>query len=228
MKALLIIGSPKGKKSTSYSLGRRLTRRLEEAGWEVEELVAAAVPRSAEERQRLCRTADAADLIVASFPLYVDQLPAPLVQALELVADHRKGAAVDAAPAGAPRVQKVAAIVQCGFPETIQNRPAVDILRLFALEAGFQWAGALALGMGGTVGGRPLQKSGGLLRSVVQAIDMAAASLAAGGDIPEAAAGLMARPLMPRWLYHLAANWGFRSRLKKNGVAKRAHDRPFA
>jgi hypothetical protein len=228
MKALSIIGSPKGKKSTSYALARRLTSRLEGAGWEVEEIIAAAVPQSKEERRRLCRAAAAADLIVTSFPLYVDQLPAPLVQALELVADQRKRGAADTVPGAGPRVQKIAGIVQCGFPETLQNRPAVDILRRFSREAGFEWGGALALGMGGALGGRPLEKASGLVRNVVQAVDAAGASLAAGGDIPEGAAGLMARPLMPRWLYNLAANWGFRSRLKKNGMRKRAHDRPYA
>lgn len=228
MKALLIIGSPKGKKSTSYTLGRRLIGRLEEAGWEIEELVAAALPRSTEERERLIRTADAADLVVASFPLYVDQLPAPLVQALELVADHRRGPGPDRVRASDPRVQKLAAVVQCGFPETFQNRPAIDILRQFALEAGFQWAGALALGMGGAVGGRSLEKAAGMVRTVVQAIDQAGRSLAAGGDVPKDAIALLARPLMPRWLYHLAANWGFRSRIKKNKAGRNVADRPYA
>jgi putative NADPH-quinone reductase len=228
MKALLIIGSPKGKKSTSYPLGRRLASRLEESGWDVEEFVAAAVPRSAEERQRFCRTADAADLIVASFPLYVDQLPAPLIQALELVADFRKGAGTDSTHAADSRVQKLAAIVQCGFPETLHNQPAVDILRQYAHETGFAWAGALALGMGGAVGGRSLEKAGGVVRNVVRAVDQAGRSLAAGGDVPEDAIALMARPLLPRWLYRLAANWGFRSRIKKNKAGKKIFDRPYA
>jgi len=38
----------------------------------------------------------------------------------------------------------------------------------------------------------------------------------------------MAKPLMPRWFYHAAANWGFRNQLKKHGARKKAFDRPYA
>jgi hypothetical protein len=116
--------------------------------------------------------------------------------------------------------------VQCGFPETLK-RPAVAIMRQFSRETSFQWAGALALGMGGAVGGRSLDKAGGMLRNVVRALDMAAASLLAGSSVPAEAEALLAKPLMPKRLYHLAANWGFRSQLRKHGARKRTFDRPY-
>jgi len=124
--------------------------------------------------------------------------------------------------------EKLAALVQCGFPETLQTRPAVDIMRQFAREAGFGWTGALALGMGGAIGGKRLEKTGGVARNVHRALDLAAASLAAGGDIPAEAAPLLEKPLMPKWLYIIAANWGFRNEIKKQGARKRACDRPYA
>ena len=65
-------------------------------------------------------------------------------------------------------------------------------------EAGFIWAGALALGMGGAVGGKPLDKAGGMVRNVVKALDAATASLAAGGLIPEEATALAGKPMMAR------------------------------
>lgn len=212
-KALLLVGSPKGKNSTSRSIGSRLLRKFEAGGIEVEEMTVSAALQSTENLHRMHKAVDAADLVIVAFPLYVDQLPAPLVQALELVAERRKGSP-GVAPSAGPLVQKLAVIVQCGFPETRQNQPAVDIMRQFAKEAGFSWAGALAMGMGGAVGGKRLEKAGGMVRNVVKALDMAAASLAAGGDIPEEAARLMARPLMPRWIYSLAANWEFRREIK--------------
>jgi len=227
LKALLIVGSPKGKRSISYALGGALVGRLEAGGMEVGETTVAAALRSSEDRHRLYRAVDEADVIVVSFPLYVDQLPAPLIQTLELIADRRKGAQ-GATPWPGPLVQRLVAVVQCGFPETHQTRPAVDIMRQFARETGFQWAGALALGMGGAVGGRPLDKAGGMLRRVVQAIDLTAASLLSGGGAPEEATALMARPLMPRRLYHLAANWGFRRQIKRHGARTRVYDRPYA
>lgn len=226
-KALLLIGSPKGKTSSSYTLGGYLVRKLEAGGMEVEEMTVAAALQSTENQHRLHKAADAADLVVVAFPLYVDQLPAPLIQTLELIAERRKGTLV-ASPWAGPLVQKLAVIVQCGFPETIHNQPAVDIMRQFVREAGFAWAGVLAMGMGGAVGGKSLEKEGGLVRKVVKALDMAAAPLASGGDIPEEASRLMARPLMPGWLYVLAANWGFRGEIRKHGAHGRVYDRPYA
>ncbi|HPW19075.1 MAG TPA: NAD(P)H-dependent oxidoreductase [Candidatus Aminicenantes bacterium] len=217
MKALLIVGSPRGQASASRALGGYLLRRLRASGLDVEEAAAGAVLGSPERRHALYKASDEADIVIVSFPLYVDQLPAPLVQALELLAERRRGA-MGLTPWPGPFEQKLAAIVQSGFPETSQNLVAVDIMRQFAKEAGFRWAGGLALGMGGAVGRRPLEKAGGRLRNVVKALDIAAASLAAGGDIPDGAAALMARPLMPFWLYRAAATWGFRRRIRKNGA----------
>ncbi|MBN2206784.1 MAG: hypothetical protein JW742_05220, partial [Candidatus Aminicenantes bacterium] len=59
-------------------------------------------------------------------------------------------------------------------------------------------------------------------------LDLAAASLAAGGDIPDEAAALIGKPLMARWLYFLAANYGMKSQARKHGVGKRVYDRPYA
>jgi hypothetical protein len=67
-----------------------------------------------------------------------------------------------------------------------------------------------------------------MARNTVKTLDLAAASLAAGGNVPEEAAALMAKPLMARWLYHLAANWGFKRLIKKHGAQKRTYDRPYA
>jgi len=225
-KALLLAGSPKGKAGTSYALGRYLLRKLENAGMEIEETAVSAALQSTESLHGFHKATDAADLVLVSFPLYVDQLPAPLIQALELVAERRKGRP-SVSPAAGPLVQKLAVIVQCGFPETIQNQPAVGIMRQFAREAGFEWAGALAMGMGGAVGRKPLEKAGGVVRNVVKALDLAAISLAGGGNVPEEAAALMAKPLMPKWFYVFMANHSMKRRLRKNGAGKRAYDRPY-
>jgi hypothetical protein len=66
-----------------------------------------------------------------------------------------------------------------------------------------------------------------MLRNVVKALDATAASLLSGGPVPEEAESLIAKPLMPWRLYRLAANWGFRSQLRKHGARKRAFDRPY-
>jgi len=226
-RALLLVGSPRGKASTSRSIGSQLLRKLEAGGMEVEEMTVSAGLQSTENLHGLHKAVDAADLVLVAFPLYVDQLPAPLIQALELIAERRKGTLV-ASPWAGPLVQKLAVIVQCGFPETIHNQPAVDIMRQFAREAGFEWAGALAMGMGGAVGGKSLEKAGGMVRNVVKALDMAAGGLAGGGNIPGEATSLMAKPMMPLWFYRFMANFGMKSRAKKHGAGKQLYSRPYA
>lgn len=225
-KALLLIGSPKGKNSVSRAIGGNLLRKLEAAGMSAEEMTVMTALRSTESLHRMHTAIDAADLVIVAFPLYVDQLPAPLVQALELIAERRKGRP-GPAPSAGPLVQKLAAIVQSGFPETRQNQPAVDIMRQFAKEAGFEWAGGLAMGMGGALGGNRLEKAGGMVRNIARALDLTASSLAGVGNIPDEAVGLMARPLMPRWIYSLAANWGFRREIRKHGVRGQVRARPY-
>jgi hypothetical protein len=219
-RALLLAGSPKGLKGTSYELGRFLLGRLESGGFSTDTLAASPAVRTAEASAVLMAAVDAADLVVVSFPLYVDQLPAPLIAALELIAEHRR-----ARPAGKPA--KIMAMVQCGFPESLQNLSAVEIVRRFAKETGFSWAGGLYMGMGGALGGRPLAKAGGMLRNTVKALDLAAASLIQGGDVPEDATALMAKPLFARGLYRFLANWGMKREARKHGAKKTVRARPY-
>lgn len=230
-KALLLVGSPKGKKSTSHALGRFLLHKLETGGLAVEEVTIGAAMRSVEDRRLLLEAVDKAGIFIVSFPLYVDQLPAPLIEAFELIAARRteSGANTPTDPAAAgARPAKIVAIVQCGFPESHQNRQAVDIMRRFAAEAGFHWGGALSMGMGGAVAGRPLEDAGGMVRKAVEALELTAASLLRGEDVPRRATAVMAKALIPKWLYILFGDRGMKKAAKKRGVRKRMRDRPYA
>ena len=156
----------------------------------------------------------------------MDHLPAPVIRTLDRIASGRRDNPADESR---PRL---AALVQCGFPETHQNRPALDIMRRFADLHGFEWAGGLALGMGGAAGRPKPEKPRGMLRHVVSALDQASAALAVGGIIPEETSALMGRPMMPKGLYFAAANWGWkreaRRNAKKTGRALDLRARPYA
>ncbi len=115
-----------------------------------------------------------------------------------------------------------------GFPEASQNATALRICRRFADEARFEWAGGIALGGGEAIGGRPLAKVGGMARNVVRALDLAASELAAGRPVPEAAIRLMARPLVPTWLYLLFGRRGWRRRAARHHAGDRMDARPYA
>ena len=54
------------------------------------------------------------------------------------------------------------ALLNCGFPEPEQMRFALQMLREFAREAGYCYAGGLTVGGGEAIHGRPLASTGGM------------------------------------------------------------------
>jgi len=174
---------------------------------------------SPERTARSLEKSDAADLVVLAFPLYVDSLPAPLIAALEKIAEHRAGRSSE---------QRFAAIANCGFPEASHNAPALAICSEFARQSGFTWAGGLALGGGqGIVHGMPLDALDGRALPIKKSLKMAAASLANGESIPGAAGDLLARPAVPSWLYLLFGAYGWRQQAKRYGVQRQIKNRPY-
>lgn len=217
-KALLLIGSPKPSRSTSESLAGHFGDQLKAKNWEVVSLNINATLRAEGGAEKLLTAVDGADTLVLAFPLYVDSLPAGATKALELIAAHREAS---------PVKQGLIAIVNNGFPDVHQNQPALEICRLFARQAGIEWLGGLALGGGGSISGQPLAKMRGMLRNVIKALNLAAESVAAGGKVPEEAIALLAKPIMPRWLYLLGGDFGWNQEARKNKVTKRLGDRPY-
>jgi hypothetical protein len=220
-KVLLLVGSPRAKASVSHSLGDHLLSRLEERGMAIKELPIYPAMTDEKKMLDLLAAVDSCSLLILAFPLYVDQLPAPLISVLLRIADRRR-------ERPGPVNQDLAAIVNCGFPETFQCGPAAEIVRIFALQAGFRLLGCLELGMGGAVGHRELAKAGGIVRHQVQALALAADRLAAGEEIPAPVIGLMGKAMMPRWFYTLAGNWGWRRQAWKNRTLSRLAARPYA
>ena len=220
MKALILIGSPKGRNSASNLLAARLAGGLRAQGVSVRDELVHAGLRSEDGARLLLEAVDASDLVVLAFPLYVDSLPAPLTQLLERIAERRIGVA----PAAAPRL---AVIVQCGFPEARQCDTAVGICRLFAERTGMRWAGALAMGMGGQLGGGFRRLPGGG-KHLLDALDTASKSLSGGGSIPGEASELFAKPLIPRWMYLLFGNLGWRMQMRKHGTRRPLTYRPYS
>ena len=107
---------------------------------------------------------------------------------------------------------------------------ALAICLEFAAESGFPWAGSLALGGGGVLGGKPLaaaQRSRPPVGHVVQALDLAGEGLASGLPVPGEAVRLRARnpiTVLPfalwRRIYMWIADKGFEKEAAANGVGK--------
>jgi multimeric flavodoxin WrbA len=216
-RALLLVGSPRTRKSTSNSLGSYLHEQLAARSIETETIYLYTVLRSAAKTQALQDAVDAADLVTLTFPLYVDSLPAPIIETLERIAAHRRGQP--------SRPQIFTAIANNGFPEAAHNATALAICETFARQAGFMWAGALALGGGGMIGGAAL--TGGRTARIRQALDLTAVELAEGQPIPTAAQDLLDRPAIPHWAFRLMAELGWRLQARHHGAWGSLKRRPY-
>jgi hypothetical protein len=162
---------------------------------------------------------NASDLLILAFPLYVDCLPAAVILDLELIAQQRKGAE-------SPKSQKLVAIVNNGFPEASQNNTALAICKRFATEANIDWAGGLSLGGGGAIGGNPLDKAGFIARNVRKALDLAAKDLLEGRPVSKEAVDLMAKPMVPKWLYLAIGNREWKKQAKAYGIQDKLYNQP--
>ncbi len=218
-RALLLVGSPKPVGSISESLGSCLLERLAARGFATDVASIHAALACDGSVDALLATIDGCDLVVVSSPVYIGSLPAPVIKAFELVADHRRRV-----PPPAP--QRLAAIANCGFPETIHTEVSLAVCRLFARDAGFIWMGGLALAGAAAAEGRPAEQRG-TTRNVVRALALAGDALAGDEPIPPEAAALMARPAVPSWLYRLIGNLSWRRLARREGIGAKLGDRPY-
>jgi len=218
--ALLLVGSPKGALSTSVSLGNSFTSKLEELGLSIDTEYLYKLVKKEDGQKKLLSKVEDADLIILAFPLYIDCLPAGVIKALELIADHRQSMSN-------LKNQGFVVIINCGFPETQHNNVAVSICKIFAREVGFEWKGALALGMGGYIGGKSLEERGGMVRNIKKGFDIATQALSEGEKIPEEAIELVGKKFMPISLYTKMGNLGWKIQAKKFGARKKIRDQPY-
>ncbi len=293
IKVLLLTGSPKAANSTSASLGNYLIDKLTNKGLQTEKLHVCRSMLTENGKMRFLEAVENADVIVLSFPVYIDSLPAGVVEAFELMAGNRKPgklppkviealkkilellASGHVAMAIAliekvlgigilnpvlkwilrftlrevlarqkvsksainrlqnylsslqPKEQKLVAIANSGYPETSSCDTALAICEEFALEAGMQWNGGLALGGGAAIDGKPLEKIGKMVRNVMKSLDLAADDIATGHSISDEVKRLMAMPMATAWLYLFIGNMRWRLQAIKNGVLFKLGSRPF-
>lgn len=221
MLATLFVGSSRGPKSTSCSLGSYLVQRLEAEGVNTRTLFIQQSLSSPKGIEDLLRAVELTDVLVLASPLFADSHPAPVIRAMELIHEHMWNKSDH-------KKRVMIAISNCGFPEAHQNTTSLAISRRFAEECGFTWAGGLALGGGEAIHGKPLEQAGRIARNIQKSLDLTAEALAKREQVPEEAVRLMALPLMPRWLYVQAAHpllvW---LQARKNGSKMSVKNMPY-
>lgn len=218
-RAVLLVGSPRTKKSTSASLGEYLFEQLNQRNVETQTFHIYTTLNSPAKMDKLFSELDSADLVTLTFPLYVDTLPAPVISILEKIMLYRKGKSTHF---------YFSAIANCGFPEAHHTENALAICAEFARQNGFGWLGSLALGAGeGIVHGTPLNDLDGRAIPIKKALELAAEALSLGKPIPQSARNLLARPIIPGWLYKVMGGFGWKQAAKKFGAEKHIRAKPY-
>lgn len=218
-RAVLWVGSAKPHHdSTSEALGTALTRRLESRGWACSTVRAATVTKLGKEGSPdLVEAARGASLLIVASPVYIDCLPALVLKGLGDLVD---ASVVGAGPAVLP-------IVQCGFPEATHTRLAVEVVAQAAAAAGWAWAGHLAFGGGGLVGGTDIDRHH-QLRKLQQAFDRVADALDAGAPVPGDLTAALSVPLVNPAVYRRVGDVGWLVQAIRHGTVTKLWQRPFA
>jgi hypothetical protein len=210
-KALLISGSPKGKKGASWELGSFVMDQMEKAGVEIRRR--SIIPLS--ENSKLLTDIEWAELVVFSFPLYADGVPSILLR--EMQAIHKTK----------PATKFFTVLCNCGFAESNHNKVAIEICRRFALETGWKWLGGIGRGAGGVLGNKTVEEAGGIFKRTKIALIEMSKALVYGEEIPASVIARAEAPLMPKGLYLLAGSLGMFLMLFKNKQLWRYKDRPY-
>jgi ring-1,2-phenylacetyl-CoA epoxidase subunit PaaE len=206
--------------STSQSIWHHLQPLLGHGAASVQVVLATDFLRDPAAAQAAAQRCAESDLLLILSPLYWDSLPYAGLRALADIHAQRRLAGVPPA--------RLVAVMNSGFPEPEQMRFAFGLLGEFAREAGYTWAGGLAVGGGEAIAGRALDHAGGLTRPLRQAIEQGVPTLLAGGVLPDNSCDLAATQSVPAALYRFFGWWGWHAKRLAQGLSKRAvHARPF-
>ena len=217
---LLLIGSPKAKSSTSASLGTYLVKKINNNKLDIKIRYTAIDLKSESSRSKLLEEIEESEILILSFPLYVDSLPAPVIKLLDLIKENRRGYET--------KMQKFLAISNCGFPEAKQNETAISICKQFCRESKMEWMGGLMLGMGAAINGKSLVKAGKIAKNIRLSLDLVAESIVKNKKIPEKAFQYIEKPLLKsKFIYKLFGGLSWRIQAFKNNVYTRLNDKPF-
>lgn len=180
-RVLLLVGSPRGKRSTSTVVGTYLVNLLKENGLEAfSSQWIGPVLRSQEKIKRMLEAVDAADIIVLAAPLYDDCQPYIAIKAMGLISAQQKNLAKTP---DASNNKIFSVIVNCAFPEEHHPQTVIRIYRKFAEDVGFRWGGSLAIRAGEALQGRTgktLDDVGSMAKRVKAALALMADSLSKG------------------------------------------------
>ncbi|MBK5114072.1 MAG: NAD(P)H-dependent oxidoreductase [Candidatus Heimdallarchaeota archaeon] len=189
-KVLFVIGSPRGKKSSSFSFGKYLEEKVQGKGLETSTLILRNQLSSDEKISQMLTEINNSDVIILIAPLYDDCQPYIVTKLMELIAAKKMNL----------EGKRFIPIVNCGLSEAVHiTAVSIPIYQKFAENVGFKWGGSLAIQAGEMFRGRygkqlhELGKEANILRGV---LDDLADAISTDSDIPD-----MAPKILPGMFY---------------------------
>lgn len=222
-RVLLLIGSPRGIKSNSTSVGNYLVDTLMKNGTveEAETIVLTRMIRSDVKMDEMLTSIKKSDLIILASPIYDDTVSYITLRALEYIAEHHKRPGNENEFNG----KLLFPIANSGFPEPEQMKMLIMLFHFFATKTGFKWAGSLSVGSGQGLGGdkgKTLEEGGKRVKPVMEALEKVADSLAEGeysdktvGLFPDLFFKRYFRPMVKFFVW--IGNKSWKKRAKANG-----------
>lgn len=203
-KIALICASPKAGNSASEALLKMLESHISNR-----EIVRFRWNQNTVSEQDLEKVAQCQALVFA-FPLYVDCLPSHLLRCMQQLDAYLH--TLEEKPS-----LRVCAIVNNGFFDAKQNVPAIEVIRNWSKSVGAVFIGGTAVGGGGMIAG---VYAGAGANGPMKSIDSQMKHLAERiGNVEDLGSEInTVLPGLPKFMYKMVAEMGWRDAAKKNGL----------
>ena len=218
-KALLLVGSPRGTHSTSYSVGAYLGDRLVQKGYEQDVKVLYDYISDESKLPELIDAINSSDFITLAFPLYIDTFPAGIISIMEHIARERKKDQNLKQP-------RFFCIVNSGYPEKQQSNNVILSTKLFADRCKFKWYGNIVIGGGPLIDGKKVNKLG-LLGSLIKTMNLISESIAKGDESLHPDLSKQAKLLISKTVYVPLVQLVIRVILFKKHKLKELNSSPY-
>jgi len=219
VRLAVLNGSPRGPGSNTDALLEAFLGGLHENSRHTHELFHLVAHA---QRPRAVQAFADADAALLAFPLYVDSMPAPVAEFVELLRPL----------CGRPSNPRLLFLVQSGFPEACHSRPVERWAEKLSRRLGSPYVGTIV--KGGVEGIR--SQPGWMTKPMLDAMRALGRRFGDTGELDGAALTRLAKPerlgLWGRFLFrsfasklaHAFWNW----QLKKNGALAERDARPYA